>query len=73
MLLKWEDVRRGDLIALSGQHYFVFKVKEHDIDGPPPGPERFWSIYYIDSFDEKRPMKTLRTFEPEAMLLQRKR
>jgi hypothetical protein len=73
MLLKWEDVRKGDLIALSGQYYFIFKVKEHGIEGPPPGPERFWSVYYIDSFDSKSPMKTFRTFQPEAMLVQRKR
>jgi hypothetical protein len=72
MVLKWEDVRRGDLVSLSGQHYFVFKVKEHDIDGPPPGPERFWSIIYIDSKDDEHPMKVIRTFESEAELIGRR-
>lgn len=72
MLLRWEDVRRGDLVALSGQFFFVVKIRKHDIEGPPPGPTEYWSVRYLERKEENPAFKTMLTFESQAELVGRR-
>lgn len=71
MLLDWEEVRRGDLVFLSGSYHTVIRVKKYELIGPPPGPIFFWAVCCIDNATGTMDRRVIKTFEEAAVVVDR--